>query len=45
MAQIAPFVAGLGPAERAALAEDATVQLGEDWAPLVRSILVIAAVA
>ena len=43
--QAAPFVAGLQPAARADLARDALCRLGDAWPPLVRSILVIAAVA
>jgi SAM-dependent methyltransferase len=45
MAQAAPFVAGLAPADRAALVQDAVARLGEGWPPLVRSVLVLSAVA
>ncbi len=45
MAHVAPFVATLDPFERAGLIEDAITRLGEDWPPLVRSILVLTALA
>ena len=45
LAQHAPFVAQLPTAEsRAALAEDAAARLGDDWPPLVRSIVILRAV-
>ena len=43
MAQHAPFVATLSPAERQALEVDAVARLGDAIAPLVRSIVVIRA--
>lgn len=45
MAQYAPFVAGLDPADRAAAVADATGRLGPDHPPLVRSMVVIEAVS
>jgi SAM-dependent methyltransferase len=45
VAQHAPFVARLPTDEaRAALAEDAAARLGEDWPPLVRSVVILRAV-
>lgn len=44
LAQHAPFVARLAPAERDAVAIDAVARLGRAVAPLVRSILVLGAV-
>lgn len=41
MAQLAPFVAALAPADRAALVADALARIGEDAPPLVRNALVI----
>lgn len=45
MAQIAPFVATLPPADRAALAAGARARLGNDPPVLVRSIIVLTATA
>jgi ubiquinone/menaquinone biosynthesis C-methylase UbiE len=44
VAQHAPFVAGLPTAEARALAEDAAARLGDDWPPLVRSVVILRAV-
>jgi ubiquinone/menaquinone biosynthesis C-methylase UbiE len=45
VAQHAPFVAGLPTDEaRAALVEDAAARLGDDWPPLVRSVVILRAV-
>ena len=44
MAQLAPFVAGLSPGEREAVATDALDRLGADPPELVRSIVVMGAV-
>lgn len=45
LAQHAPFVEELPTAEeRVALAQDATDRLGDDWPPLVRSIVIVRAV-
>lgn len=45
VAQHAPFVARLPTEEaRAALAEDAVARLGDDWPPLVRSVVILRAV-
>jgi SAM-dependent methyltransferase len=45
MAQHAPFFAGLVPGDRRAVVEDAVARLGGDPPPLVRSILVVAALS
>jgi SAM-dependent methyltransferase len=44
MAQHAPFVAGLPPSERSAIAAEAVARLGDTPPPLVRSINVLGAV-
>jgi len=44
MAQVAPFVATLGPAERTRVTARALALLGSDPPPLVRSVVVLAAV-
>jgi ubiquinone/menaquinone biosynthesis C-methylase UbiE len=44
MAQYARFVAAATDADRAAVTADAAARLGEDWPPLERSIVIVAAV-
>lgn len=43
MAQHAPFVAALSPAERVAVVDEAVARLGADPPPLVRSVIVLVA--
>ena len=45
LAQHAPFLAGLAPADREAVTADAVARLGSAVTPLVRSILVLSAVS